>query len=275
ADGSTYTAVDTAFPTAPLGQTFATASGTFTDVPPALQHTVTINVDAESFSQAAAAFGLGRFETTRVLSQTFETATLAGRALTFGNFVSSSSIGALLSATTHSYSPYLVIGDTPSDGSTDPIIRGADYQEVFTNFPLGSQVLTGLFLQVHVTDPNGHDQQSDRTLFDRIGFANRRNGTSASVSAGASSQPSINELDLTTLEILPGRQDASALNVYQGIGTQFQTRLAELRTRLQQISRTADTTSTAALLDELRTLMRQSLMVTQRAFTGKFAADSD
>ena len=54
-----------------------------------------------------------------------------------------------ISVTTNTYSPYIDIGDEAyPDPSHDQVIRGTDYQEVLTNFPLASQILTGLFLEM-------------------------------------------------------------------------------------------------------------------------------
>jgi hypothetical protein len=38
------------------------------------------------------------------------------------------------------------------------VLAGVDgqYQEVVTNFPFGSQILTGVFLELDVTDPSGN-----------------------------------------------------------------------------------------------------------------------
>ncbi len=47
------TNLDTAFPASQPGQVFGTAPSTFTSVPSNLQHTVTFEVDAEQYSQAA------------------------------------------------------------------------------------------------------------------------------------------------------------------------------------------------------------------------------
>ena len=101
---------------------------------------------------------------------------LVGRLLTIGNFVSTSAFGAVFSATTNTYSPFLLVGEVGQDPSEDEIIRGKDYQEVLTNFPFGTQVLTGLFLHFTLSGPDGPDEDQERTLFDRIGFATRQNG---------------------------------------------------------------------------------------------------
>ena len=46
--------------------------------------------------------------------------------------------------------------------SQDEVITGTPYQEVLTNFPLGSQILTGLFLNITLSGPNGAPETFQR-----------------------------------------------------------------------------------------------------------------
>ena len=63
--------------------------------------------------------------------------------------ITASGGGALdFTATTFTYTPYILVGSGGPDVSQDPIITGTPYQEFFTNFPLSSQILTGLFLEI-------------------------------------------------------------------------------------------------------------------------------
>ena len=74
--------------------------------------------------------------------------------------------GLAITATTNVYSPYLVVGDSGIDPRNYLTIRGADYTELITNFPLGSNVLTGVFVDIDVTDPAlpAQPQNFQRTL---------------------------------------------------------------------------------------------------------------
>src|SRR5262249_44448901 len=146
--GATFQDIDTTFANAQVGQTFTTATGTFTEVPDALRHKVTVRLKAETYNQATAAFGFSDgLSTTTVLNQTFNTVELVGRPITIGNFVSTSVIPSpIFVSRTMTYSPYIAVGDEAnSDSSQDHVLRGTDFQEVMTNFPLGNQLLTGLF----------------------------------------------------------------------------------------------------------------------------------
>ena len=119
-----------------------------------------------------------------------------GRPLTIGNFVSTTTLsGPFFAVTTNTYSPYIEVGDDANPNpSQDQIIRGTDYQEVLTNFPLASQVLTGLFLHTTLLSPEENGTRKtetvEKTLFDRIGFAARQNGGSPTLNLGADTAPS-------------------------------------------------------------------------------------
>ena len=156
--------------------------------------------------------------TTVVLDQTFNDVDLVGRPLTIGNFVSTSSFGALfLTTTTNTYTPYIVVGDDalPDSQLPDAII-GQQYQEVLTNFPLASQILTGLFLNITLEGAGTTSQPYSQTLVDRIGYAARQGmATPENLSVNPSSPPIITPFDLTTLNILPGLQSPGAAQLLQ------------------------------------------------------------
>ena len=142
-------------PSGHVGQAFTASTGTFTEVPAVLRETTEVSLTAEIYSVAGAAFGLNPFIQTVVLDQTFNDVDLVGRPLTIGNFVSSTSVGSpVFGLVTNVYSPYIVLGDQAfPDPSHDETITGQSYQEQITNFPLGSQFLTGLFLNVTLSGP--------------------------------------------------------------------------------------------------------------------------
>jgi uncharacterized membrane protein len=213
--GSGFQNADPLMAGATIGQTFTTATGTFTQIPDNLRQKTEVKLNAEIYSQASALFGLGGgLSTSTVLDETFNDAELAGRSLTFGNFVNVSSIGALVfSSTTNSYTPYVEIGDQAyPDPSRDELITGTQYQEVYTNFPLGSQVLTGLFLDVKLSGSDTTDQTYERAIVDQIGYAARQGLDTANVSASASATPAVGPFDLYTLSVNTGLQDPNTLS---------------------------------------------------------------
>ena len=143
--------LDPNVPTATPGQSFQTPNTSFTTVPTNLRQQVTVKINAELYSQASAIFGFGPGVTT-VLTQSFDASALVGNILTVGNLVSASGGGLDISASTFTYTPFLVIGSGGSDVSQDSLITGTPFQELYTNFPLGNQVLTGLFLEIDALD---------------------------------------------------------------------------------------------------------------------------
>jgi uncharacterized membrane protein len=218
---------DTAFAAAQIGQTFTSAQGTFAEVPDGLRHRTTVRLNAEITNLATGLFGLPGQQVTTVLNQTFNDVDLVGRPLSFGHLVHTSSISSLIfAAVTNTYAPYLAVGDEAFDASVDRIIRGQDYQEVLTNFPFGSQILTGLVLQVEMSGPDGPTEQFERTLVDRIGFAARQGGGSSSLGVDPSGPPILSNFDVFTLHVLPGLQDPSVAVRLNGL---FQAALQQIR----------------------------------------------
>jgi uncharacterized repeat protein (TIGR01451 family) len=212
--GSGFQDADTSgLPGGGIGTAFTAATGTFTEVADSLRHKVRIQIDVETYSQAAAAFGLGGLGTSTVLNETFNDVELVGRPLTVGQFVNTSGFSALIFASqTTTYSPYVRVGDAANpDGKHDGFIRGTDFQEVQTNFPLGSSVLTGLFLKTEVSGPDGVTETFDVPLVDRIGFAARQGLAGAAVSVNPNGPPALTDTDFFTIHALPGKQDPSVL----------------------------------------------------------------
>ena len=201
-------------PGAQVGQTFTAATGSFTEVLQSLRQTTEVSLTAEIYSTAVAAFGLGAspFQDTVVLDQTFNDVDLVGRPLTVGNLVSTSSLGFIFTSTTNTYTPYIIIGDDAlNDDQLPDAITGQQYQEVITNFPLASQILTGLFLNVTLAGAGTTSSTYSQTLVDRIGYAARQGmAPPENLSVSPSGPPIITPFDLTTLNILPGLQSPSA-----------------------------------------------------------------
>ena len=144
-------------------------------MPDALEEKTEIQVVADH-NQASALFGLSSgLEDTTVIDQTFDDVSLVGHPLTVGFMVNQTGASAVITAVTTTYSPYLEIGDDANPNPrNDQIIQGTPFQEFATNFPLGSQVLTGLFLNVTLSGPQGASQTYQHTILDRLGYAARQ-----------------------------------------------------------------------------------------------------
>ena len=87
-----YTSLDTAFASASPGQTFTVVTQNFDAIPASQRHTVRIRLEVETFTQAAAAFGLA-LGTQMVLDQSFDSADLVDKPVTLSHFVDSYKIG--------------------------------------------------------------------------------------------------------------------------------------------------------------------------------------
>ena len=102
---------------------------------------------------------------------------MVGRLRTVGNLVNHNTIGAIFSAEIKTYPPFFIVSDAANpDPSADVIIRGIDYQETLTNFPFGSQVVTGVFLNISEAGLEQATEKYEYTLADRIGTDARLSG---------------------------------------------------------------------------------------------------
>ena len=272
--GAGMTNADPLMVGATIGQTFTATTGTFDVVADNLRAKTEVSLTAEIYNQATAAFGLNPLQDTVVLDATFNDVDLVGVPLSIGNFVAGQGIGAGISATTFTYSPYVRL----SDGATpdaDTIIRGTDYQETYTNFPLGSEILTGLFLNVSSLAPtaDGSIQTTSvrKTLFDRIGVAARNSGSPVSISTGSTPQAAFTSLDLVTLQVSAASQSVGPVEALAGLVGQLSSQDTQLASNLNQ-SNTADLTEG---IHYLNNVTRDNVIESSSLLGATFLADSD
>jgi hypothetical protein len=196
--------------------------------------------------------------TTNVLTQTFDASALVGNVITAGNLVNGTSGGGLdFTATTFTYTPFLVIGSGAPDVSQDQLITGTDFQEFYTNFPLGSQVLTGLFLEIDADDYTYTQQAYTHTMFDRLGPAARQGNVSVSLSLPPTPTPAITELDLTSANINTARQPLASIQAQQ-------TRLTTAYNNYEAIkAELASVPTSGTLTDSQQEIVQQSTSIGQ------------
>src|SRR5262249_24962364 len=126
--------------------------------------------------------------------------------------------------------------DAFPDPSQDEMIIGTSYQEVITNLPLVSEILTGLFLDVTSSGPGQSAQTCDRTLVDRIGYAARQELTAPNVSVDPSEPPIISPYDLTTISVMPSLQSPATVAPFAlESANEFAVATADSSTTSQQI----------------------------------------
>ncbi|MBV9124023.1 MAG: hypothetical protein JO112_11750, partial [Planctomycetes bacterium] len=94
-----------------------------------------------------------------------------------------------------------------------------------TNFPFGTQVLTGLFLNVTASGPQGSSQSFSRALVDRIGFAARQGAVSTPVSLPPGTAPALTNYDTYTLDVTAAAADP---NPTAELNQQLQAEVAQL-----------------------------------------------
>ncbi|SIO57707.1 LVIVD repeat-containing protein [Singulisphaera sp. GP187] len=267
--GGGFQDADPTFKNGAIGQTFTAAQGTFAEVPDALRHKVTITLERELTQNDL--FGGSSQSVAPVLTDTFDTVELVGRPITIGHFVSSSTSGFVFSATTNTYTPYLLVGDGTLESSHDPLLLGTSYQEVLTNFPFGSQILTGVFLKIKMTAPDGTVVNLDKTLADRFGVAARQKGGGGALSVNPG-EPLITPLDLTTLSIEPGRYNLKALET---LNQQLAAQQATFTSFAQQVDATPPGPARDQLLGQLSSVFGNALIAMARSRLAQFAVMSD
>jgi len=157
--GNGFESADPTIVGAQIGDVFGSPlpiNPNFSVVPGELRHKVTIRLKAE-FNNSITG-GLQNPKT--VLEEPFNTVELVGHPLSIGHFVDTqSSGGAVFITTTHTYSPYILIGQKLSDLSDDELIRGQDYQELLSNLAFSTTFLTGVFLEMDVVEPEDETGQ--------------------------------------------------------------------------------------------------------------------
>ncbi len=261
---------------ATVGQNFTASTGTFTEVPDALREKTEVQLVAEIDNSAEAAFGLNPLQNTTVLDQTFNDVDLVGRPVSIGNFVSQSGSSALITAVTNTYTPYIDVGDDANlDPSQDEVITGKPYQEVLTNFPLSSQILTGLFLDITLSGPQGPSEAFQQTLFDRIGFTARQSGEPVNPAVSPDGTPALSPFDLETISISAAQRPAAVIAgqmaELQGINNQQQ----QLAPLLQGLDPGSLTQSQQVIVQHESTLIQENLTVVARLLADSFTSRTD
>ncbi len=206
-DGGGFRDLDACFADHAMGDTRTTAAATFAEVDDSVRTRITVRLRAELQS----AFPNTAADVPVVLEETFNAAAIAGKPLTVGHRVETTGAGGLaFSSITHTYTPYILVGEDDRDVNDDLTRVGESYQEYLTNFPLGSMFLTGVFMDIDVALPGGSVETYTSAFLDRVGFAIRRNGgTAGGLEIGQ--QPAFSDADVATITVLAGKLDESVI----------------------------------------------------------------
>jgi transglutaminase-like putative cysteine protease len=265
--------LDPSFANAAVGQRFASQiAGDGTDqiaeAPDAWRPKVTVRLDVESFSQ----LNLGsQLATTTYLEHTFRVVEVATAALLFGHLVATDQQGgAVFANTLHTYTPFFSVDDS------DVLIFGAPYQELLTNFPLATTVVSGAWLHFSLADIDGGVTEYTRTLIDRLGFDVRTYGGQPTFALDGSSPGAFSEFDMYSIGLFPGRVAPSALAARRAAMTAVAGEMGADTARMQELtSLGALTAEQQAAASALRARHQRNLGVFLNGVSLTFAEAAD
>ncbi len=193
--GLGWSDLDPSFATAQVGDRFVAAPDPtpLAELPAALRHSVNLRLKVEKYHPIS---GLTH---SYPLDYTFSAVELVGEPVTFGHMVRTDNQSGMVFANLfHTYTPYLMLADA------DALLEGEPFQETITNFPLGTEIVTGEWLEIELRHPDGTVEGYEREIYDAIGYDARLNGGTISVGdGGRTDQPIISELTLFTALFAP------------------------------------------------------------------------
>lgn len=204
--GPSFTPMDPNLSTNTIGQTPIAVQTRYTAVPESLRQKVTLRLKAETYPLANGLFKQGTNSAT-VLTQSYFVSDLVGKPLSVGQFVSATGLGALVfTSSTFTYTPYIFLGQGGPNVNQDTLVTGDNFQELYTNFPIGSTVLTGVFLEIDAVDETNTQRTYTRTIYDRLGKAARMGLIPTDVAISGTPAPVLSDFDITTVNVLAGLQ---------------------------------------------------------------------
>ncbi|MFN8389804.1 MAG: transglutaminase family protein [Bdellovibrionota bacterium] len=273
--GGNFVPADPSFPEGAIGVAPGSQiSAPFASVPEQLNHTVTLRLTSEFFSQASALFGFGAsLSSTPQLEETFRTVDIVGRPLTIGNHVAVNALpNPVFSYQTTTYTPYVVVDQNDSNVIDDQSIEGAPYTETVTSFPLGSNILTGVFLEVETRKPDGSVTTSERTIVDRIGYDIRQNGGTPNIDFNG--PPPIGPTDTTVLNVAVSDQFKYLIESRSGYLQTLRSSTDALETALKNLGN-APLASDPVFAQQSNKRILEASIVSAQLTTQRFLRDSD
>lgn len=274
--GASFTPLDPNRSTNGVGQAPVVAQTRYTAIPENLRQKVTLRLKAETYPLANGLFKLGT-NTATVLTKTYFVSDLVGRPLSVGQFVNATGLGSLVfTSATFTYTPYIFLGTGAADISQDQVTTGDNFQELYTNFPVGSTVLTGLFLEIDAQDETNTVRTYTRTIYDRLGKAARMGLVATDVTIAGTPTPVLTDFDITTVNVLAGLEYLPAF-------ANQQTRLANalaaytaIKSQVAAIPTTGELTATQQnVIQQAVTLQRNIVIAQNELITMGFNGGSD
>ena len=269
-----WTDLDPSFAEAQPGETFydSLVAGTdlIAELPDSQRHKVTISIKVEDYHPLnIASNGL---QSSYPLRHTFNVVELVGRPVSLGHVVNSEQqSGMIFFWVRHTYHPYLRIE------GREELVNGDTYQDLISNFPFGTFMTTGVWLDLEVTDPEGRVETYEREIADKPGFEARQAGGTVTVSQTGEPTPVVNDLDSMTMVFSPGLESAASvwrrnmrlLTQAEGLKQAY-----ELSQELQA-GNTLETAQGRRALMDVKNTARNALLEQERFRASYYSARSD
>ncbi|HEY0733873.1 MAG TPA: transglutaminase domain-containing protein, partial [Herpetosiphonaceae bacterium] len=236
--GQGWRDLDPSFNAASIGQRLVADDRRATDgtdriaeVPDALRHKVTLKVKIEE--QHPLNGGSNGLSQSYPLSHTFNTVSVVGKPISLSHTVNGSGgAGMIFYATQTTYVPYFLVGDQ--------VIQGQAFQDLISNFPLGTSRVTGEWLVIETRDASGAVEVHEREIKDLIGAAARQSGGNVSL-ASSTDKPLVAPNDIVQIQVVAQNRTPMAQLARQQVElTKLMPRAAEAYTKLQTLDQNDD-----------------------------------
>ncbi|HYF63522.1 MAG TPA: transglutaminase family protein, partial [Herpetosiphonaceae bacterium] len=182
------------------------------EVPDALRHKATVKLKIEEYHPLN--IGTNGLKYSYPLERTFNTVELVGKPVSIDQVVNTTVNAGFFYVIQHSYLPTLSVERQS--------FLGQSYQEIISNFPLGTFTVTGQWLIIDVRSPDGKSTSLTREIVDKIGFENRQAGGTVQLKATGETGPSVSNADMLTMVFAPGAvpEHVIARQVSKNLSTQ-------------------------------------------------------
>jgi uncharacterized membrane protein len=266
--GQGWTDLDPTFAGAAVGDRFVNQPdpAALAELPADLRHGVQLRLKVEHYHP------LTGLTPSYPLDVSFSAVELVGEPVTLGHLVESEGQGGLIySNIFHTYTPYLVLAEA------DDLLLGEPFQELITNFPLGTEIVTGEWLLIDLIDPDGDVESHERTLYDALGYDARLNGGTIHVgSDGRTNEPFISEMTLLTGLFAPSFVPVEAIDREYAAAATAVTEGQSAYERVNEIMADGDVDADEAddLIEAAKAISRMT-RASQRVFLMQHAAAAD
>ncbi|MBN1890657.1 MAG: hypothetical protein JW850_21865, partial [Thermoflexales bacterium] len=143
------------------------------------------------------------------LSRTFNAVELVGNPATLQHLVQTDvRTGFVFYTVQHVYTPYLVVD------SHAQAIEGNSFQDLVSNFPFGTMLVTAEWLMVDLRDASGKVETHVREIFDSVGFERRQAGGTLAVEQAGEPVPVVSQESYYTVLVSPSRVPASVMDAH-------------------------------------------------------------